>query len=167
LKEELMKTIKVAVNKSPERPDGVEIEVVEPEGQLEQQTLGYLLNGFVRDAAARGSFKLELPELFTIRYQREGSFLLETSPSGPNVKGSTATYYSPGKPLAVMAIHKLANRMDVVYGEIKQPDDKPREAAAPARPPTPPAENARTYDPAKRADKDTDAKTDDKPDATK
>ncbi len=163
-KEELMKTIKVAVNKSEERPDGVEIEVVEPEGTLEQQTLGYLLNGFVRDAASRGTFKLDLPEQYTIAYQREGSFLLSTSPSGPNVRGSSATYYSPGKPLAVLAIHKLANRLDVVYGEISQGDDASKQPAAPAPARTAPPENAKTYEPSKAAAKTEDDKQDAKQD---
>jgi hypothetical protein len=161
-KEELMKTIKVAVNKSEKQPDGVEIEVVEPESPLEQQTLGYLLNGFVRDASARGTFKLDLPESYTIAYQREGSFLLSTNPSGPNVRGSSATYYSPGKPLAVLAIHKLANRLDVVYGEISRGDDASRQPPAPAPARTAPAENAKTYEPSKPAEKADDAKQDDK-----
>lgn len=113
-----MKTIKVAVNKTPEHPEGVEIQVADPENDLEKGVLAYLLAGFVRDAKARGMFKADLPERFNIRYEREGSFVLATEPSGPSLSGNVHTYYTPARPLAVLAVHVAGNRLDVVYGEV-------------------------------------------------
>jgi len=123
-----MKTTKVSVNKTADKPEGVEINVIEPEDVIEIQVLTYLLQGFVRDAKSRGTFKLELPESFSISYQREGSFLLTSGPQVPNTQGKVHTYYTPPKPLAVLAIHSRGKQLDVVYGEIGS--RKPEEAAA-------------------------------------
>lgn len=125
-----MKTIKVAVNKSEQSPDGVEIQVVEPENELEQKTLAHLLTSYVRDAKAREAFKVDLPDGFTVHYQREGSFVVLSGPTSPNISGPTPTYYNPGKPLAVLAIQTAGNNFDVVYGEIGAP--APEAAEQPA-----------------------------------
>ena len=109
------------MNKSEESPDGVEIEVVEPENELEQNALAYLLAGYVRDAVGRGNFNVELPENFTINYQREGSFILIGGPASPDLTGPNPTYYNPGKPVAVLAIQTVGNRFDVVYGQLAAP----------------------------------------------
>ena len=124
-----MKTIKIRVNKSEEQPDGIEIEVVEPENSLEERVLGFLLTGFVRDTRSRGILKLDLPEQFAVSYEREGSFILSQGPSSPNLAGQVHTYYSPSKPLAVLAIHAVGGRLDVVYGELGK---RQAGAAAPA-----------------------------------
>ena len=119
-----MKTTKIAVNKSEQQPEGVEIEVVEPENPLEERVLAYLLTGFVRDTKVRGVLKLDLPEQFRVGYEREGSFVLASGPATPDLGGDVHTYYTPSKPLAVMAIHTIGDRLDVVYGQItpQKPD---------------------------------------------
>lgn len=126
-----MKTTKVAVNKSADRPDGIEIEVVEPENNLEQRVLSYLLTGYVHNARKGGSLKVDLPEQFTIEYQREGSFVLFAGPQGPKTEGGQTTYYQPQTPKAVLAIHAVGNRFDVVYGEVGK---KPQQAAPTPQP---------------------------------
>ena len=123
-----MKTIKICVNKTEEQPEGIEIEVVEPDNDLEKGVLGFLLAGFVRDSSSRGILKLDLPEQFNVTYEREGSFLLNEGPSSPNLSGNVHTYYQPSKPLAVLAVHCVGGRLDVVYGEIAR-----REPAADAQ----------------------------------
>ena len=127
-----MKTIKICVNKTEEQPEGIEIEVVEPENDLEKGVLGFLLTGFVRDSSSRGILKLELPAQFNVSYEREGSFLLNEGPSVPNLSGNVHTYYQPSKPLAVLAVHCVGGRLDVVYGEIAK--RAPAEAASNAEP---------------------------------
>lgn len=117
-----MKAIKVSVNKSDKTPEGLEIQVVEPENDLEEKTLSHLLLSYVRDAVARGTFKVDLPDTFTIHYQREGSFIMISGPTTPDVSSATPTYYSPGKPVAVLAIQNSGDRFDVVYGEIGKTD---------------------------------------------
>ena len=131
-----MKPTKVAVNKSAERPDGIEIEVIEPENNLEQRVLSYLLTGFVNNAKNQGNLRIDLPGSFTIEYQREGSFVLYGGPQTPSVSGSQATYYQPQQPKAVLAIHAVGNRFDVVYGAVgtgQKPAEEPAEAAANAQ----------------------------------
>lgn len=127
-----MDTTKVAVNKSAERPEGIEIEVVSPENNLEQRVLSYLLTGFVQNARKQGSMQIDLPDNFTIEYQREGSFVLSSGPSSPGLNGGQATYYTPPQPKAVLAIHAVGNRFDVVYGAVggeKKDAPKAQEAA--------------------------------------
>ena len=132
-----MKTIKISVNKSEQQPEGVEIEVVEPEGDLEARVLSYLLGGFVRDTKSRGVLKLELPDQFNVSYEREGSFVLSSGPATPNLSGEVHTYYRPPQPLAVLAIHAVGGRLDVVYGQIgeRRPDAAPPDAPATAAEP--------------------------------
>lgn len=122
-----MKTTKIAVNKSEQQPEGIEIEVVEPENPLEERVLAYLLTGFVRDTKTRGVLKLDLPEQFRVSYEREGSFVLASGPTTPDLGGDVHKYYTPSKPLAVMAIHTIGDRLDVVYGQITP--QKPEAAA--------------------------------------
>ena len=125
-----MKTIKISVNKSEQQPEGIEIEVVEPENDLEKQVMSFLLSGFVRDTKNRGVLKLELPDQFNVSHEREGSFVLSSGPASPNLSGDVHTYYKPPQPLAVLAIHTVGGRLDVVYGQIG--GDRPAAAAAEA-----------------------------------
>lgn len=129
-----METKKITVNKSPERPNGVEIEVVVPKDDLEIQVLSYLLEGFLRDAHTGGKLKVELPERYALSYQNEGSFLVSAAPgTGSNANGSP--YYSPARPLAIIAIQRFGRRFDLAYAEIKQAafnTQKPAEDAQPA-----------------------------------
>lgn len=114
-----METKKITVNKSPERPNGVEIEVVVPKDELEIQVLSYLLEGFLRDAHASGKLKMDLPDRSQLSYQNEGSFLVSSAPgTGSNANGSP--YYSPARPLAIVAIQRFGRRFDLAYAEIKQ-----------------------------------------------
>ena len=135
-----MKTIKINVNKTEEQPEGIEIEVVEPDNDLEKRVLGFLLTGFVRDTKSRGVLKLDLPDNFAVSYEREGSFIVADGPRTPNLGGKVHTYYTPSKPLAVMAIHSVGGRLDVVYGELGK--RKPGAPAAPAAPAAAEAEAA-------------------------
>jgi hypothetical protein len=125
-----MKAIKVSVNKSEDNREGLEIQVVDPENELEQKTLAHLLLSYVRDAVARGTFKVDLPDDFTIQYQREGSFIMLSGPTSPDITGPSPTYYSPGKPIAVLAIQNAGDRFDVVYGEISA-DKAPADGTTP------------------------------------
>lgn len=167
-----MKTTKIAVNKSEQQPEGIEIEVVEPENPLEERVLAYLLTGFVRDTKTRGVLKLDLPDQFRVGYEREGSFVLASGPSSPDLGGDVHTYYTPSKPLAVMAIHTVGDRLDVVYGQItpQQPGadaskDADTAAAEPKAEAKPEAAVAAPDATAKSdADKDTGKQSSDKTD---
>jgi len=128
-----MQTKKIKVNRTEQSPEGVEIEVVEPEGDLEVQTLAYLLEGHVRNAKAAGILKMDLPEAFVLKYQSEGSFLMMAAAGA----GGGSPYYAPPRPVAVLAIQKAGNRFDLAYAELKQsafstnPDGKKDEAKKP------------------------------------
>ena len=75
-----MRTIKITVNKSEDKPEGIEIEVIEPADNQEQRVLAFLLTGYIRDTASRGILKLDLPEQFSVSYEREGSFVVNAGP---------------------------------------------------------------------------------------
>jgi len=108
----------ITVNKSEKQPEGITIDVVVPQSQLEIQTLAYLLTGFVRDAEKAKRFNIKLPTAFSLQYQSEGSFLISTAP-GPAVS-KTSSYYQPPKPLAVLAIQQVKNQFDLAYAEVQQ-----------------------------------------------
>ena len=124
-----MKTQTLTINKTPERPDGMEVEVLAAETELEQQLLCYLLTLYVRDARSQGTLDLEVPDRFTVRYNAEGSLTLLGEPN----TGDSA-YYTPAEPRAVFLIRPLGKRFEIGYA--------PLDAAARARRPTPDSSGA-------------------------
>lgn len=75
-----MKTQTVTINKTADRPEGVEVELVTPESDLEQRVLAHLLAGFMRDAPAQGRVDDALPEDVRYEYTRNGSFVAMGTP---------------------------------------------------------------------------------------
>ncbi len=111
-----MQSKKIAVNKNEKQPEGVTIEVIEPENQLETDTLTWLLASYLREQKTAKRLKFELPDSFQLRYQAEGSFLLSTAPG----RDTTSPYYAPPRPLAVLALQRVGRRFDVAYAVIDQ-----------------------------------------------
>jgi len=126
-----MKHQKITINKTEERPEGIEISIVDPETDLEKRLLGFLLESHLMDAKHRKNLALELPEKFRVEYVREGQFVLLTAPgTGAN------SYYNPGEPRAVLVIRTVGNSFEVAHAQINAPA-KPA-AGASAKPVSPP-----------------------------
>lgn len=127
-----MKTDKIQVNKTPQTPNGIEVEIVQPESPLEIGVMEYLLTAFVHQARSNKALPYELPDTFTIQHQAAGSFAAVGTKADP-----ANPYYQPPRPLAVLAVRKAGNAFDVIHAEVNQP----------ARPQTTPATKAATEQP--------------------
>ena len=110
-----MKTDKITVNKSDDRPDGVEIDLVQPESKMEEGVLTFLLTSFLRDAKAHDRIPYELPDNFMLTHQGKGSFVV--SGFKPQEQDNP-TYYQPPRPIAVVGVAQLGNRFDVIHAEV-------------------------------------------------
>ena len=122
----------ITVNKSEKNKDGVKIDVVVPASDVEIELLSFLMAGYIRDAATNGKCKVDLPDQYRITYQAEGSFLLTTEPGVTAVKSGGNPYYTPPKPVAVVAIQRFGKRYDLAYAAINQEAFKTQKAPAPA-----------------------------------
>ncbi len=109
----------ITVNKTAKNNDGIKIDVVVPQADTEVELLSYLLAGFIRDAHGAGRFKVDLPDQYQVTYQAEGSFLVTTESGVTTTKGSSP-FYSPPKPVAVVAIQRFGKRFDLAYAAINQ-----------------------------------------------
>lgn len=109
-----MKTRRIAVNKTAEKPGGVEIEIVEPENLVEQRVLSFLLSAAIREIKRTGNMGYSLPDNLVVEYSKEGSFVVQ-SPAGTAGVG----FYQAGRPLAVVGVHVNGQRIDLVHAEIK------------------------------------------------
>jgi len=128
----------ISVNKTAEKPEGVNINVVVPEGQVETDVMNYLLIGFLQSARQGGGLKMDLPDRFMVAHQADGSFLVSSEPGMKTKSG----YYSPPEPLAIVALQQHGKRFDLAYAQIRQNafqsrPVEPADAATPAIPATP------------------------------
>ena len=62
-----MKLDRIRINKSPQQPEGVEIELVKPENPNEENLLAFLLTGYIRDLKHDGRLPYDLPDKFGVR----------------------------------------------------------------------------------------------------
>ena len=102
-----MKTDKISINKTVEQPDGVEIEIIQPENKMEEGVLSFLLTGFLRDLKRDGRVSYELPERFRIEHRGNGTFVAFGQSDG--------TYYEPPKPLAILGLRHANGRFDLIH----------------------------------------------------
>ncbi len=114
-----MKTRKITVNKTDKKPEGTEIEIVEPETAVEQRVMGFLLSAAIREIKRSGNMGYELPDNLTVDYAKEGTFVVQ-SPAGLNKSGM----YQNAKPLAVIGVHVNGQRVDLVHASLAAPAPK-------------------------------------------
>ena len=103
-----MKTDKITVNKTSERPEGVEIEIVQPESRLEGKVLCYLLTGHLRQI--KDQLQFELPDRFSVEHRTNGTFLV-TAPT------EQSEFYEPARPIAVVGIQAVGQRIGIIHGQ--------------------------------------------------
>ncbi|MBL4701043.1 MAG: hypothetical protein JKX85_07280 [Phycisphaeraceae bacterium] len=120
----------ITVNKTDKNKDGVKIDVVVPASDVEIELLSFLLAGFVRDSVNTSKLKVSLPDQYRITYQSEGSFLITTEAGVGASKGGGTPYYTPPKPVAVIAIQRSGKRFDLAYAAINQEAFKTQKAPA-------------------------------------
>lgn len=118
-----MKTDKISINKTAEQPDGMEIEIVQPENKLEEGALCFLMVGFLRDLKREDKVKYDLPERFRIEHRGNGTFVAFGQADG--------TYYEPPKPLAVLGLRHVNGRFDLIHAApvLRQQQAAPAPAA--------------------------------------
>jgi hypothetical protein len=117
-----MKTDRIRINKSPQQPDGIEIELVKPENPTEENLLSFLLTGYLRDLKRDGRLPYELPDKFGVRHQSEGSFIL----SGYY---DEAKYYEPPQPLLIVGIQVRQGRFSLIHAAIQARSQGPQQPA--------------------------------------
>ena len=121
-----MKTDRIRINKSPQQPEGIEIELVKPENPTEENLLCFLLTGYIRDLKRDGRLPYELPDKFGVRHQSEGSFIL----SGYY---DESRFYEPPQPLLVIGIQVRQGRFSLIHAAI-QARSRGEQQAASAQP---------------------------------
>jgi len=117
-----MKVEKITVNKTSEQPDGIEIEIIEPESDFQGRVLSFLLASAVREAKREDRITYDLPDRITVHHKGQGTFVI----SGMSPEGE---YYQPPRPVAIVGIRVAGNTFDLVQAEIKAPSSQ--EAAVP------------------------------------
>ena len=107
-----MKLDRIRINKSPQQPEGIEIELVKPENPTEENLLAFLLTGYIRDLKRDGRLPYELPDKFGVRHQTEGSFIL----SGYY---DESRFYEPPQPLLIIGIQSRQGRFSLIHAAIQ------------------------------------------------
>ena len=107
-----MKTDRIRINKSPQLPEGIEIELVKPENPTEENLLSFLLTGYIRDLKRDGRLPYELPDKFGVRHQSEGSFVL----SGYY---DESKFYEPPQPILIIGIQVRQGRFSLIHAAIQ------------------------------------------------
>jgi len=124
-----MTTSKITVNKTPERPEGIEIEVVVPENALEERVLNFLMHPLVTELKRDNRIPYDLPRRYKVEHGGKGTFVLSGYSDG--------IYYEPPKPLAVMGLRVAGASFDLIHAEPRVVREET--TAAPAQAPAPPA----------------------------
>lgn len=106
-----MKTERITVNKTPDRPDGVKIELIQPETELEANLLTFLLPAKLREAKQAGRLQFVLPDKFHLEHKKDGTFVVS------GILGQSQ-YYQPPRPLAIVGLHKVGAGFDIVHAAI-------------------------------------------------
>ena len=112
-----MKTAKIHVNKTEKNPDGLPIEIVQPENQLEERMLTFTLRQLLQTASKDNRLSFELPEGFQVMHQQEGSFLVTGFSGGEQAK-EQGSYYQPPKPVAVVGLRTVGNNFDMIHAAV-------------------------------------------------
>jgi len=125
-----MKTEKITINKSAQQPAGVEIDIVIPDGKLEEQLIGFMISLYLRDLKHAGRINYELPDQFTVDYRGEGRYVA-------SVVGGVGPYYEPPRPVCLVGLRVADGRFDLIHAPLAAP----QAAAAPVAAAPPDAES--------------------------
>lgn len=110
-----MKTDKISVNKTAENPEGVEIDIVQPETDIEQRFMVFSLRHLLQAAKREGRLNFDLPEGFQVLHQRDGSFVVAGFRA---TEDQQAGYYQPPTPIAVVGLRTVGNNFDMIHAPV-------------------------------------------------
>ena len=115
-----MKTAKIRVNKTEKTPEGVEIEIVQPESPLEIKVMGYLLTHAVKQAKNDNKISYKLPAQFSVDHRGEGTFIVMGTPPPPATAAPVrgGGYYQPPQPLAIVGVRTAGTGFDLIHAEL-------------------------------------------------
>jgi len=122
-----MKVEKITINKSPQQPNGIEVEIVQPDSGLEERLLSFLLASFLRELKRANRIPYDLPDHIVVDHRGQGTFLV----SAPSLQ---AAYYEPPRPIAIFGIRTVNGRFDLIHAAV--PARPEGAAAAPQAAPT-------------------------------
>jgi len=130
-----MKTEKITVNKTAELPAGVEIDLVVPDGAMEEKLLSFMLMLYLRDLKREKRVTYELPERFVVDYRGQGRFVASDVTAG-------TTYYEAPKPVCIVGLRWSGGRFDMIHAPLGPVGATPQQPPAdpPALPQEPPAD---------------------------
>ena len=103
-----MKIGKITSNKTAEQPDGVEIEIVQSQNDLQVCVLSFLLTSFLRERNCNGRISCDLPDDVFVPHKAEGTFVV----AAPTLADE---YYQMPCPIAVVAIYMAGTSFDVIH----------------------------------------------------
>jgi hypothetical protein len=119
-----MKTEKIRINKTPDNPEGTELEVVFAENRLEERLLSFLMNVYVREMKRENLIPYEIPNGASVDYRGGGTFVL----SGFLNEGNL---YEPPRPIAIFGIRPVDNRFDLIHAPVPQQPRTPQPVTQP------------------------------------
>lgn len=141
-----MKTAKIHVNKTPEKIEGVEIDIVQPENEMEGRLLSFLITHAIREAKRENRIPYKLPGAFTVDHRGEGTFAVLGTPPPAETAAPLAGggYYQPPRPLAIVGIRSMGKGFELIHAElnpealkkaadVKKAGDQQAEAAQPQK----------------------------------
>lgn len=105
-----MKTEKVSVNRTKEAPNGVEIEIIKPENELEARAMAFLLGSFVREAKTAGRIPYEMSTKARVQHQADGTFIA--------VGATQDQFYEPDRALAIVGLRAAGPTFDLIHAQI-------------------------------------------------
>jgi len=123
-----MKTEKITINRTQENPQGVEIDLVQPENALEERMMCFVLEMFLRDLKRDNRVTYELPPGARVRHGQRGTFVLVGhTGNGP--------YYEPPRPLVILGLRDAGGRFDLIHAPVPaMPPAQSQPAAGALRP---------------------------------
>ena len=126
-----METEAITVNVNAQQPDGVEIEIVQPENETEERLLCYLLTSHVDQMKQRNQMPYDLPDQFYIDHQSEGTFVAMAH----RPTEETGGFYSQPRPIAIIGIRVDGPRFDIIHAPV--PEQQPATMPTPSEPSAP------------------------------
>ncbi len=121
-----MKVQTISVNRTAEQPNGVQIEIVQPENDVQARLIAFLLPSILREAKQNKRLSFELPAEFSVNHQGEGTFVVKSAVN-------TGGIYEPPKPIGMVGVRVVGKRFDLVHAPLDI--EKLRQRAAAARKP--------------------------------
>ena len=113
-----MKTATIHVNKTSEKPEGVPVEIVQPEGELDERLLTFTLRQMLETGRREEKLSFELPSSYQVQHQQDGSFVVAGFGGAEGGGDQQDAYYQPPRPLAVIGLRAIGKQFDMIHAAI-------------------------------------------------